>query len=198
MTPRKNSKGLILIEAFKLFAYNNYDQVTFTKLEEATKLTRGTIMYHFTSKELIYKAVIHEFVLKRSTIESLLPVDSFRKNIHNIIKFYSEEKKHFKHLGIKNINRAFCNIEFIALSNLESAEEVGQNWYNSEKKIWVELLSRAIETNEIRDDINIDSTAEIFLNQYIAISYRGVSRKNGFDEKLLENTLIGIYNLIKK
>lgn len=198
MIQRKNSKNLILIEAFKLFAYNSYDQVTFNKLEEATKLSRGAILYHFASKEIIYNAVITEFVLKRSTIDILeFGKSSFINSIHKILKLYSTERKHFKTLGINNINKAFCNIELTAITNISKAEELGQNWYNRELDTWKKLLENAIETKEVSPNINVDTVANIFLNGYLGTSFRGTIRKNGYDEKLLERTMLGIYNLIK-
>jgi AcrR family transcriptional regulator len=52
---RKSSRDFILLEAFKLFASKSYEQVTYNDFEKNTGLTRGTILYHFSSKELLFR-----------------------------------------------------------------------------------------------------------------------------------------------
>ena len=43
----KNSRDLILKEAFKLFLQKNVEKVTVPDLEKATGVQRGAIFYHF-------------------------------------------------------------------------------------------------------------------------------------------------------
>lgn len=43
---KKNSRNLILKEAFKLFLQKNVEKVTVPELERVTKLQRGAIFYH--------------------------------------------------------------------------------------------------------------------------------------------------------
>lgn len=193
---RKNSKYYILVEAFKLFATNQYDQVTYTKLTEATKLSRGIILYHFEHKERLFEAVLKEFVITRSSISSIEYVeDSLLDNINLIIEFFSEEKKSLKNLGIDNINRALLNIESAALTN--SVTSYAADWYKVDNDTWKALLVKAINCGEIKSDIDIDKTANMFTNLYLGVSFRGISNQYGYEDDLLRDNFMYLYDFIK-
>jgi AcrR family transcriptional regulator len=49
------SKRKILDKAFSLFLVKNYDSVSMKEMQDTDKITRGSIYYHFKSKEEIYE-----------------------------------------------------------------------------------------------------------------------------------------------
>lgn len=110
----RNTKEAILIEAFKLFATRTYEQVTFTDLENCTKLTRGAIMYYFRTKEVIFKTVCDKYLLNESSIlkkleNKIIPDTTLKELIKLYLETISEIKVESANLGIKNMNRALVN-----------------------------------------------------------------------------------------
>ncbi|MFT0573948.1 TetR/AcrR family transcriptional regulator [Bacteroides thetaiotaomicron] len=61
----KNSRDLILKEAFKLFLQKNVEKVTVPDLEKATGVQRGAIFYHFKDKEALFVEVIDQYFFFR-------------------------------------------------------------------------------------------------------------------------------------
>lgn len=58
---KRNSRDLILKEAFKLFLQKNVEKVTVPDLEKATGIQRGAIFYHFKDKETLFIEAIEHF-----------------------------------------------------------------------------------------------------------------------------------------
>lgn len=55
------SRRKILGVAFKLFATYSYPDVSYSLLEEATGISRGSMVYYFDNKEGIFRAVLDAF-----------------------------------------------------------------------------------------------------------------------------------------
>ena len=64
----KNSRDLILKEAFKLFLQKNVEKVTVPDLEKATGVQRGSIFYHFKDKEALFVEVIDQYFFSELNI----------------------------------------------------------------------------------------------------------------------------------
>lgn len=65
---RKNSRDLILKEAFKLFLQKNVEKVTVPDLEKATGVQRGAIFYHFKDKQALFVEVIERYFFSKLNI----------------------------------------------------------------------------------------------------------------------------------
>lgn len=198
MLQKKDSKQFILIEAFKLFTSNQYDKVTFSKLEAATNFSRGAILYHFKSKEVLFEAVVKEFVLNRSTISSIVfKNNSFLEDVSDILNLFIDEQNKFKQMKISNINLAYFIIECSALMNLPQAQVLAAKWFEKDTNTWKTLILNAIDRGEIRKDVNADATATLFSAIYMGVSYQGIAMQNGYDMKQIEKSFKTIYDLIK-
>jgi len=190
----------LILEAYKLYVSKPYDQVTFTELEKAMGLSRGAILYHFKSKELLFNAVIERFVLEESSISSLITEDC--KGLLDFIKQFvagcKDEIQKYRSYGIFNMNLAKFYIEFHAINHFENAAQLGKAWMDKELIIWGKILSKAMQSNEIKDDLNLETLASVFINIYQGISFAGIIRSKGYDIALLEKEFMMVYNLIKR
>ena len=65
------SRRKILEVAFKLFATYSYPDVSYSLLEEATGISRGSMVYYFKNKEGIFSAVLDEFFYGASYVSAL-------------------------------------------------------------------------------------------------------------------------------
>lgn len=194
------TKEFIILEAFKLYVSKPYEQVTFAELEKVTGLSRGALLYHFKSKELLFNTIIEQFVLKESSVGSLIQ-DDCNKLLDFIKRFIAGckgEMRRYRTLGVDNINLAKLYMEFHALSHYENMQQLAKSWIDKERAIWAGILSKAVESNEVRDDISVETLAVVFVDIYQGASFTGISRPHGYDIALLEKEFMIIYNLIKK
>lgn len=197
----QKTKELILKEAFKLFATRTYEQVTFTELENTTQLTRGAIMYHFKTKELIFKSMCDKYLLEDGSIlNKLQSVDSdisLKDFIDIYIESVEEIKKATKSVGINNINKGLVNITNQATHYYPSFEIKALKWQIVQVQMWKDILLRAIKHDEIREDIDFEIASDLFEDIYCGISYSGIVYPDGIDVERLRKALYFIYNLIK-
>lgn len=196
---RMKTRDSLLLEAYKLYVSKPYDHVTFVELEKATGLSRGAILYHFKSKELLFNAVIERFVLEGSSVSALIEekCNSLLDFIKKFISGCKDEMREYRSFGIYNMNLAKLHIEFHALSYYKDMQEIARKWLENEQGIWLSFISKAVETKEIRDDLNLDVISMMFVNIYQGTSFSGISRPKGYDIVLLEKEFMALYDLIK-
>lgn len=198
----KNTKDKILFEAFKLFATRTYEQVTFTDLENSTKLTRGAIMYYFKTKEMIFKTVCDKYLLNQSSIlrkidNRIIPGTTLKELIKLYLETISEIKIESANLGIKNMNRALVNITNQASYYYPNFEFKANNWQVIQIQMWKKVLVSAVRNGEIKD-IDIDVASDLFEDIYCGISYAGIIYPDGIEIERLDKAFNFVYNLIKK
>lgn len=199
----RNTKETILFEAFKLFATRTYEQVTFTDLENCTKLTRGAVMYYFKTKEILFKAVCDKYLLSESSIlkkigDKIMFDTSLRELIGLYIKAIFEIKMESANLGIKNMNRALVNITNQASYYYPNFEIKANNWQVIQIQLWRKVLASAMKNGEVKSDIDLDVASDLFEDIYCGISYAAVVYPDGMEIERLEKAFKFVYNLIKK
>lgn len=199
----KNTKEIILFEAFKLFATRTYEQVTFTDLENCTKLTRGAVMYYFKTKEILFKAVCDKYLLSESSIlkkigDKITFNTTLRELIGLYIKAIFEIKMESANLGIKNMNRALVNITNQASYYYPNFEIKANNWQVIQIQLWKKVLTSAVENGEVKSDIDLDVASDLFEDIYCGISYAALVYPDGMEIERLEKAFKFVYNLIKK
>lgn len=197
----ERTKEKLLFCTFKLLVQSTYDRVTFDEIEKATGLTRGAVSYHFKTKENLFMEVIEEYLFKRASILQI-PVrgDETRvlKNfIGNFIKHCRKQTEDIKVFDVENFNLAYFNLENQGLFFYPNFEDKVLQWLDVEKKVWADTISAAIRNNEIRNDIDAESFAAVFVRMYLGDSYIGVFHKTGQDLEELEKAFTDIYNLMK-
>lgn len=198
---RKNedneNKKKILLESFKLFASKPFGEVSYSEIQKATGLSRGAILYHVQSKENLFNLVLHKLIFERNSISQF---DTHQKLWDNIVAYIEErerEQNEFKEMGIENINKAFINIECAGFYFQEKMHDLAVKWITSELNFWNKLIKRAIDNNEIVDNIDIDKEARLFLNVFLGASYVGIGLPLGYDLKLLKEDFRYLYDKIK-
>lgn len=199
----KNTKETILFEAFKLFATRTYEQVTFTDLENCTKLTRGAIMYYFKTKELIFRTVCDKYLLNESSIlkkisDKIVPDTTLKELIELYIGVIYEIKVEAANFGIKNMNRALINITNQASYYYPNFEIKANNWQVIQIQLWKKVLAFAVKSGEIKSDLDLDITSDLFEDIFCGISYASIVYPDGMEIERLEKAFRFVYNLIKK
>ncbi len=196
------SKNRILEAAFVLFSSNTYDQVRFIEISEISKLSRGAILHHFESKEVIFKTMCNKFLLEESSV--FLRMEKYEDNtmlsdyLKQYIEALKEMKKEANALGVRNLNKAMINITMQAMFYFPDFAEKGEQWQLNQVKQWKKALLKAVSKGEIREDIDIDMVAELFEDVYCGLAYSSLPLTDGIDLKKLESEFNFIYDSIKK
>ncbi len=198
---RKSSKGLIILEAFKLFAYHTYEQVTYNELEKSTKLSRGALMYHFKTKEDIFRAVCDKYLIQESSIQKKIDAKvrmdmTLKHFIELYIEIVQEVKAAMKEVGIKNINRALINITNQATYYYPKFEIDAMKWQARQIQLWNDILKKAKKNGEIRKEIDINVLSDLFEDIYCGISYSGIVYPEGIEIERLKKAFYFIYDMI--
>lgn len=88
-----NSRIHILKESYKLFLSNNMEKVTFTELEKATEKIRGTILYHFNSKQKLFESIVDEVFLPSFEITPETMETAHHASFEDFIKIYKSPEE---------------------------------------------------------------------------------------------------------
>lgn len=195
-----NVKDNIILAAFILFSSKPYSEVTYSDFEKATGLSRGGIQHHVGNKLQLFKEALKSSLTKRTSIIDI-PLENNNCLMNFISRFADNciaEKKTMKNMGIKNINLAHLNLEQQALYYLSDIETLTKHWLSTEHKLWTNVINRAKEHGEIKNDITSEELATLFQNAYIGRAYQGVMEEKGCDIDILRKELLFIYNLVKK
>ena len=196
----ESSRQRILIEAFRLFATMSYERVSFSVMEKEINLGRGSMVYYFKNKEGLFREMLTTLVFSTSSIKAV--PEAYRRSLSSFYNYFIEvlirEKEHLKRLGIENLNEALMRIENSALSYIDHFREQVLNWYDEEIKIWNEVIKNAVQTGEIRDDIDTLTVSSLFEDTYLGESFKGVFAKNGYEPDKLKIAYDTIYYLFSK
>jgi transcriptional regulator, TetR family len=193
-----NTRKKLLSDAFKLFSSNSYENVTFSELEKASGVSRGSIVYYFENKNGLFSEMLKTFVFDNSSVKRVP-----KPYQHSLIAFYNyfieilkKEKNKLIELGIKNMNEALFFIEMSALLNISDFRAIASKWHEEEKNIWYNIIQNAVSTNEIRKDIDVKSVADLFEKTYLGASFIGVFSIYGVDINVLHTNFDQLYSLL--
>lgn len=193
-----NTRKKLLSDAFKLFSSNSYENVSFSELEKASGVSRGSMVYYFKNKNGLFSEVLKTFVFDKSSVKRV--PEPYQ---HSLIAFYNyfieileKERSKLGDLGIKNMNEAFYFIEMSALLNISDFRDTASTWYEEEKSIWCNIIENAVFSNEIRKDIDSNSIADLFEKIYLGASFMGVFSIFGADLNVLRTNFDQLYSLL--
>jgi len=193
-----NTRKKLLSDAFKLFSSNSYENVSFSELEKASGVSRGSMAYYFKNKKGLFSEMLKTFVFDKSSVKRVP-----ERYQHSLIAFYNyfieileRERDKLKDLGINNMNEALFFIEMSALLNISDFRSNASAWYEEEKDIWCRIIENAVCSNEIRSDIDFHNVADLFERIYLGASFMGVFSILGADLNALRANFDQLYSLL--
>lgn len=171
--PVGKSRDIIVKEAFKLFLQKNVEKVTVPELEQATKLCRGAIFYHFKDKEAIFTEVIETYFFSPLNIfYPLCPeqADSLemywkkrRNHMEHILIWFKEERISF------NPYSAFFHLAEQADLYIPSFKERMRELLATDRLYW----KQAVQSDALirKKMINSDEIGAVYRATYIGQCY---------------------------
>lgn len=198
MSSSANSRDLILLEAYKLFAVKPYDKVTILDLEKSTRLSRGAVFYYLKNKEALFIAVCDKFMLNSNSFKFKEQYSTFIEFIEDYINWIEIEKAILSEIGIQNLNYTHVHLTNQAIAYYPNFLEKAKLWQESIMNLFYKHIKQAREKGEVNDTIDLHFASSLFYNIYCGISYNGIVLPHGIETEILRDHLIFIYKSIAK
>lgn len=199
-TSGPRTRANIIEQSFKLFSARQYDQVTYPDIERATDLRRGSILYHFKSKQELFEAIVETMLLNWSAaLDVPLPEGEVLKSfLEGFVDNYRKGQKKAAAQGIKNIHLAYYTIENTAFCYFNDFDKRLRQTRCVEHHIWTNVLTRAVEKGEIDGATKPEVWARLFMNLYYGYVYSAIRDAGGGNVELLREDLFALYDRVKK
>jgi AcrR family transcriptional regulator len=198
-TSGPRTRANIIEQSFKLFSSKQYDQVTYPEIERATDLRRGSILYHFKSKQELFEAVVETMLLNWSaSLDTPLPDGEMLKSfLEGFVANCRKTQKAAAAQLIHNVHLAYYSIESTAFCHFKDFDKRLRQTREVEHRIWTNVLTRAQEKGEIDPAVEPEVYARMFMNLYYGYVYSGIRDANGGDANRLSEDLFALYDRVK-
>lgn len=197
------TKRLIREAAYKQFLTKDYNTVPLKEIEKSLNLSRGCMSYHYPSKQELFIDVIDFYIFHKQDAKnkfkdishtSLLEfIDYYIKKVEetmNAMRIYLIEKEK------TNIICAYLNLILQAEYFYPGFNEAFNEITNKEIKLWERIFVKAVETKEIRSDVNPSTLALTFRILLFGKCFQD-ALVNGLRIEELKVVLYNQYELIK-
>ena len=197
------TKRLIREAAYKQFLTKDYNTVPLKEIEKSLNLSRGCMSYHYPSKQELFIDVIDFYIFHKQDAKnkfkdishtSLLEfIDYYIKKVEetmNAMRIHLIEKEK------TNITRAYLNLILQAEYFYPGFNEAFNEITNKVIKLWERIFVKAVETKEIRSDVNPSTLALTFRILLFGKCFQD-ALVNGLRIEELKVVLYNQYELIK-
>lgn len=182
-----NTKEKILNSAVNLFSKNNYHAVSMNQIAEDADLSKGTLYWHFDSKEELFSKIL------------IRGIDYFKKRFREILN--SEQKTEDKIYSLveivvntfsENMNLIilFKNNSPIITQELEDKKCQHQGFLDIISQIIEEGIKRGAITAKKANELSLMVLSILFSDQIIRML------RNNSSQKQLQKTIDFIYDFI--
>lgn len=150
--------------AFEQYLEHGCDGVSISVLQEATKLGRATIYYHFASKEGLFREVVNKYVAGgfRSFVEKTDRPDlSIGQLIQSLADQLGEIAAIVKGAGPERRLTCYLSLVVYAYSHDEEFRDFANELEKRLRSSWVKAIRNSRKEGEICE-VNPESTADLF------------------------------------
>ena len=198
---KNNRKEHLYATVFKLFLMKRYDAVSITDIEKESGMTRGAIVYYGKDKKGLYHDVLRHYLVDSQNLDFKLGKGDF-KSLGDFIEEYvrscQETMNRFHQIDvtIENGSRAYMALILQVCDYFPDLHEQYLENRNKELLKWIEIIQMAIGNKEVRSDIDVITTAKIFMSIFYGQSYLD-ALSVGLNTVELRLQFQNIYKLIK-
>ena len=193
-----DTKEYIIDQAYKLFLSHSYEAVTISDISKAVGLTKGALYHHFINKEEVFKGVIDKY-LNLDIIDQDVKYDT-------LLQFINGSIDNTKHIVANSLG---ANETFVPINHISLLIDALRHYpgFESDKELLISkqieeiksIMYVAVDTGEIRDDLDIEITALNFFSISLGLAsnlYTYKSASVAFE--IYSRQLYDFYKLIKK
>jgi len=193
-----NTKELIIDAAFKLFLIHGYNGVSISLLSNAIDMTKGALYHYFRSKEELFTLVVDKYFYI-PTFNINIESESLYEFIHQG-NVFAEGVQNFYFKDIE----AFSPLDYLsffsdAFRHYPGFAKKKKKLINVEVEKTIFILQKAIETGEIREDIDVPLVASSFFSINMGL-ISNLVRENSIEESInvIRKQNLEFYKLLKR
>ena len=160
-----DTKEYIIDQAYTLFLSHSYEAVTISDISKAVGLTKGALYHHFINKEEVFKGVIDKY-LNLDIIDQDVKYDT-------LLQFINGSIDNTKRIVANSLG---ANETFVPINHISLLIDALRHYpgFESDKELLISkqieeiksIMYVAVDTGEIRDDLNIEITALNFFQYH--------------------------------
>jgi TetR/AcrR family transcriptional regulator, transcriptional repressor for nem operon len=195
---KSNSREKIVTESLKLFSLKGFNNTSISDILKATNISKGGFYNHFTSKEVLFTAVLNE-ARRVWRIQNLANLDKAVRQIDKVKKILTN----FRDRYLKDAVHFPGGCVFITLSvelddQLPHLSSQLSEGFRRTKALIKRYLDRAQEKGEIRSDVSTSHVSEILFSGLLGASVVYGMDKSGRQLDKNINSLIDYLKSIEK
>lgn len=196
-----NTRQKILWKAFGIFLEKGFDSVSISDLQKEIGMGRASLYHYFKGKEDLFVNVVLECYLalgKEKHIKADLDISLNKMIKQNIEEYKQDLEKQDALLDRKISILNFYLFAFQAMKYCPGFKKEALELQKQELEQWKSVIKCSIRNGEIRQDIDVDEIAKLYVNAENGIGIRSTYSSNAIEiiaeiDKMYKN----IYNLIK-
>lgn len=202
---KNNRKEHLYRVAFKLFLTKQLDSVSISDIEQASGMSRGAIVYYGKDKMGLFYKVIKQYLIDYQDLNNKLEqatTESDRESLRKFIERYisgaqsTMDKLQSIDPTVKNGSRSYLSLILQVCQYFPDLNEEYIEGRNHELLTWIGILQNAIESKEIRADIDVMCTAKNFMSIFYGKSFLD-ALVNGLNTVELKMQMMNLYRLLK-
>lgn len=204
----KITRDELLIAAFKLFMSVNYEKASFAELGKMLGMSKGGIFKYYKNKQELFIAVVDKFWFSTQN-----PQNKFSETDGTFAEFIDEYvngvqrtmdmlgnllgmDKDMVAQGKVSYHAQYFHFLFQLLQYDPNAKEKLNHLATTDYAYWRGAIQRAIDTGELRKDVDVEEAVVMFRQVYMGLSFE-MAFMGGLDTRLLSKHLHAVYSLMK-
>lgn len=205
----KITRDQLLVTAFKLFMSVNYEKASFSELGKMLGMTKAGIFKYYKNKQELFIAVVDKFWFSMQN-----PQNKFTETNGTFAEFIDEYVNGVqrtmdtlgKLIGIGDdenmiqgalpYHAQYFHFLFQLLQYDPDAKEKLHNMAAADYAYWRAAIQRAIDTGELRKDVDVDEAMVMFRQVYLGLAFE-MAFLGGLDTQQLSKHLHAVYSLLK-
>lgn len=157
----------ILLKALELYMIEGYANVSITDLQSALNMGRGTLYYYFKDKDELFQEVVDEFLIKpkQRALDRVKDTATIPEMIEAMLSYLDKLREFRDQVDNKNINTSnVVMVMYTAYSRFPELYRKARKMYESEYNHWIQVIKNSMRAGEVRGDVFIETTAQMFLH----------------------------------
>lgn len=165
MASEGETKSKILRKTFELLLQKGCDGVSISDIQHAAGISRGLLYHHYKNKEELFLIVIEHYFVDLFWIDNI-KTKSF--TIPQMISFMEQKNTEIINICALSDGKkfSFFNYDYLFYEAMSRYPEFAAKYRkvrDDELKIWEKVVDNSIKNKLVRDDINVKTTAKIFM-----------------------------------
>lgn len=201
----KTNRDEILENCLHVFASENYERASITRLSEACGLSRMGIHHYFPNKQAVFMAVADRYVFDThhpavkfggdaKTLAEFIGeyLRGVERTMNYLVKLYAGESRG----GEAAPNFHYLHFLFQVRLYYPGAQQKFDELLRATHRIWLEAVRKAVRSGELREGLDTERVASMFHQIHYGLSFE-MAFFQGLDIENLRRQFTTLYELVR-